>query len=56
MKNIKLIIVLILQQMNIPEGISKITSKKYAISDMPAKPIASITARTLPPKLKEDLR
>lgn len=43
--------------MNIPEGISKITSKKYATSDVvPAKPIASITARTLPPKIKEDLR
>lgn len=45
------------EQMNIPEGISKITSKKYATSDVvPAKPIASITARTLPPKIKEDLR
>ncbi|XP_070493103.1 uncharacterized protein [Chironomus tepperi] len=44
------------EQMNIPEGISKITSMMYATTDMPAKPIASITARTLPAKIKEDLR
>ncbi|KAL7032613.1 hypothetical protein ACKWTF_007362 [Chironomus riparius] len=44
------------EEMNIPEGISKITSKKYATSDTPANPIASITARTLPPKIKEELR
>lgn len=44
------------QSMNIPVGISKKTSRKYEISDVPAKPIASITARTLPPKVKEDLR